>query len=247
MTVEITSPKVETLIRERLVNGAFSDAQGVILDAPRTPSHGGYIMLSPEEFVMRYRDLPVNCLVPYFDPPIYCAENKKLAIVRYVSGHTTYTTSVRGRIRKFLNDQAAKGDAGVVPMSTDCWSLPYLPIEPIHSFSDHALARALYGKGSIWEIQCTLRIASLMMASFDTTKAFYGAHDLQTFVNYFVGMDCNGLVGAYPREIAGANPGTGSLSCAERDFIYHSSDTITAATPITFPLCELSLGSVNCL
>lgn len=36
MTIEITSPEIETLIRRRMVSGAFSDAEAVILHALRT-------------------------------------------------------------------------------------------------------------------------------------------------------------------------------------------------------------------
>jgi hypothetical protein len=192
-------------------------------------------MLSPEEFVLQYHNLQVNTLVPFFEPPIYCAENRKFAIVRYVSGLTHYTNNVRARIRKFLNKKAENGDSNVFLVGDDVWSLPYLQIDPIYDFSDKALTRVLSGRGSIWEIQTTMRIASLMMATYDTTKDFYGAVDLQTFVDYFLGMDCNGFVGAYLRTF-GASPGTGSSTCKtlacgpkrdkatdvrERDFIYH--------------------------
>jgi hypothetical protein len=192
-------------------------------------------MLSPEDFVLRYHNLQVNTLMPFFDPPICCAENKTFAIVRYVSGLTTYTNNVRGRIRKFLNKQGENPESGIFKVGDNIWTLPYLQIEPIYDFSDDALTRVLSGRGSIWEIQSTMRIASLMMATYDTKKDFYGAIDLKTFVDYFLGMDCNGFAGAYLRAF-GANPGTGNQSCKtlasgpkrqkasevrERDFIYH--------------------------
>jgi len=196
------------------------------------------MLLSPEDLAKQYLNVRVDALVPYFSPPILCAGTGTFAIDQYRSGFSSYRNSVRMKITKFLADQAALGGTGIV--ADQDWSLPYLQIDPIYSLSADATKRVFTGRGSVWEIQSILRIATLMMMSYNTKTDFLGATDLPTFIKWFIGMDCNGFVGNYLRAAVGGDVKLASTVCSslaagtkrskaeeirEGDFIYYDRKT----------------------
>lgn len=156
--------------------------------------------MEPEKFVSQYHNLVVSPLrFTGGTPPIGAGMPLILPVRAYKSGLTSYRQQVRGAIRKYLNNKALKSGSGVTD-SGHGWSIDGPAFGRIPYFSDWICMWTLSGKGTPEEIRSTLGVASLMLHESAPNKALLGCPDLSTFRDWYMGLDCNGLIFAYLRS-----------------------------------------------
>jgi hypothetical protein len=159
--------------------------------------------MEPEKFVEKYHHLIVSPLrFTGSTPPILADMPLIYPITAYRSGLSKYRQQVREAIRNFLKSKASKSGSGVT-VSGHGWSIDGPAFGRIPYFSDWICMWTLSGKGTPEEISSTMSVASLMLHERAPNKALLGCPDLATFRDWYMGLDCNGLIFAYLRSYFG--------------------------------------------
>jgi len=159
--------------------------------------------MEPEKFVEQYHNLIVSPLrFTGGAPPVGADLPLIFPVKAYKSGLSSYRQKVREAIRKFLKKKAGISGSGVTATGYG-WSIDGPAFARIPYFSDWICLWTLSGKGTPQEISNTMAVASLMLHERAPNEDLLGCPDLGTFRDWYMGMDCNGLVFAYLRKYFG--------------------------------------------
>ena len=162
-------------------------------------------MVYPEQLVQEYHNLWVAPLRwnPAGKPRIVEAPPIPAPITNYKSNLDHWRQEVRENIRRYLNGKSKSPDSGIHKLGDMAWGIDSGQFSSIPYYTDVQLLHSLSGKGTPQEIRDTMKIASLMLDEKTPNPDLLGCPDLHTFRDWFIGLDCNGLIFSYLRLFHG--------------------------------------------
>jgi hypothetical protein len=138
---------------------------------------------------------------PERNPPIEYRWVEFCPITNYVMGYSDKARAARIAIRAWLRAKAKIAGSGVKPLHEDDeWTVSGLASEPLR-ISDKMLLYTLNGKANPDHTDLICRVVSMMIYEKAATKSLRGVNTLREFINEFVGVDCNGFVANFIKQL----------------------------------------------